>query len=130
MTMLKKFALAVGVATGVLGMVVPFAKHGPHTFELLRLWPGLFLDAVVLFIVPGLLVAFGSYLHTLQGKTLGLVMLLIGGIFLAGMSLIYFFGGAVFYVFGLWGGVVVILQSLMAILTVGSSLVVHRPPDS
>jgi hypothetical protein len=104
MTMLRKFELAGGVATGVLGIVVPFAKHVTHTFELLRLWPGLLLDAVALFIVPGLLVAIGSYTHTLQGKTLGFIMLLVGGIFLTVMSVIYLVGGAVFYVFGLWGG--------------------------
>ena len=71
MTLSKKLELAGGVATGVLGLVAPFSRHGAQTFELFRLWPGLLLDALVLFIDPGLLVAIGSYIHTLQGKTRG-----------------------------------------------------------
>jgi hypothetical protein len=123
MTLSRKFELIGGVATGVLGIVAPFCKNGAHTFELFKLWPGLLLDALVSFVVPGVLVAIGSYIHTRREKTLGFVMLIVGGIFLITASLIYFFGGVVFYAFGLWGGVIVLSQSLMAIITVISSLV-------
>ena len=103
MTLLRKFELAGGVTTGVLGFVAPFYRHGADTFELFWLWPGLLLEALVLFIVPGLLVAIGSYVHSVGLKTWGFVMLSVCGMFLTVMSLIYFFGGAIFYLFGLGG---------------------------
>jgi hypothetical protein len=53
-----------------------------------------------------------------------LVILFIGGIIPTLMGLAHFFGG-VFYVFGLLGGTVVLLQSFMAIVTMVSSLVVR-----
>ena len=128
MTLSRKFELVGGVATGVLGLVAPFCKHGAHTFELFRLWPGLLLGDLVSFVVPGFLVAISSYIHTRQEKTLGFVMLMVGGIFLIVASLMYFFGGVVFYAFGLWGGIMALSQSVMAIATVISSLVVVRDP--
>jgi hypothetical protein len=128
MTLSRKFELTGGVATGVLGLVAPFCRHGADTFALFRLWPGLLLEALVLFIVPGLLVAIGSYVHSVGLKTWGFVMLSVCGMFLTVMSLIYFFGGAIFYLFGLSGGVIVLSQSLMAIITVISSLVGRSPP--
>lgn len=125
MTLSRKIEFASGMITGVLGFFPDLSKHGAHTFELFRLWPGLLVDALLLFIVPGLLVAIGSYLHAAREKTSGFVILLVGGIFLTVMMLIHIFGG-VFYVFGLLGGVVILSQSLMAILTMISSLVVRR----
>lgn len=125
----KKFELVGGVATGVLGLVAPFCRHGvADTFRLYWLWPSLLLEALVFFIIPGSLVAIGSYLHAVKRKTVGFVLVLVGGIFLTVMSLIYFFGGAVFYLFGLLGGVIVLSQSLMAIITVISSLVARSAP--
>ena len=124
MTFSRKFEFACGIITGALGFLPPFCKHGAHAFELFRLWPGLLLDAVLLFVLPGILVTVGSYFHAARNKTSGLVILFIGGIFLTLMGLIHFFGG-VFYVFGLLGGTVVLLQSLMAIITMVSSFVVR-----
>ena len=124
MTFSRKFEFASGIITGALGFLPPFCKHGVHAFELFRLWPGLLLDAVLLFVLPGILVTVGSYFHAARNKTSGLVILFIGGIFLTLMGLIHFFGG-VFYVFGLLGGTVVLLQSLMAIITMVSSFVVR-----
>jgi len=38
--------------TEALGFLPSFCKHGAHAFELFRLWPGLLLNAVLLFVVP------------------------------------------------------------------------------
>lgn len=128
MSLSKKFELVAGVATGLLGLLPPFCKHGANTIELFRLWPGLLLDAILLTVIPGLLVAIGSILHATRDKTSGFVLLLIGGIFLTLMALVYFFGGAIFYGFELWGGIVVLSQAAMAVLTVISSLSPRSKP--
>ena len=70
----------------------------------------------------------GSILHASKGKTGGFVLLLLGSIFLILLSLVYVFGGAIFYRFGLPGGIVVLSQALLALLTVISSLVVKSQP--
>jgi hypothetical protein len=117
----KKFELAGGAATGVLGVLVglvaPFVRHGSHTFELYISWPGLLLGDVVSFVIPGLIVALGSYLHSVARKTWGFVLLLVGGTFLLVTMPIHFFGG-VFYFYGLWGGLLRLSPSAMAILTI------------
>jgi len=79
MTFSRKFEFASGMITGALGFFPPFCKHGTHAFELFQLWPGLLLDAMLLFIIPGLLVTIGSYFHAARNKTSGLVILFIGG---------------------------------------------------
>lgn len=102
----KKFELAGGATTGVLavvlGVVAPFIRHGAHTFELYRLWPGLLLGDLIAFVIPGLLVAIGSYVHSVARKTWGFILLLVGGIFLSVMMPIHFLGG-VFYFYGFGG---------------------------
>ncbi len=124
MVLVKKLEIVGGVLTLILGLLPPFVKHGSQTVELFRLWPGLLLDFVLLQVVPGVLVAIGSILHASKGKTSGFVLLLLGSIFLILLSLVYVFGGAIFYWFGLPGGIVVLSQALLALLTVISSLVV------
>ena len=123
----RKLELAGGVATGVLGLAAPFFPNGAHTFELFRLFPELLLGDLVIFIVPGLLVAIGAYLHSVGPKTRGFVFLLVGGLFLTVMMFLHIFGG-VFYMFGFWGGVVILSQSLMAVLAMISSLIVGKHP--
>lgn len=125
--MWRRFELLCGVGCCLLGLLPHFWRHGSHTFKLFTESPALLLDAVVLFFLPGLFVAFGSYLHALKGKTLGFVLLLIGGIFLTGMGLIHLVGG-VFYVFGFGAGWIILTQSFLALMTVVLSLVVHTPP--
>ena len=130
MTLAKKLELTSGVATLMLGLAAPFCRHGvADTFRLYWLWPGLVLDALVLFIIPGSLVAIGSYLDAVKRKTVGFVVLLVGGIFLTLMMLIHMFGG-VFYVCGFWGGIVILSQGLLAILTMILSLAVRTPAAS
>jgi len=60
-------------------------------------------------------------------KTAGLILLLVGGIFLTLMMLIYFFSGAVFYLFGLAGGLVILLQGVLALITIISVVVASVP---
>ena len=102
----KKFELAGGVATGVLGvmlaLVAPFVRYGSHTLELYTLWPGLLLGDTIAFAIPGLIVAIGSYLHSVARKSWGFVLVIVGGAFLLVTIPIHFFGG-VFYFYGLWG---------------------------
>lgn len=121
----KKLELVGGAGTAILGFLPAFAKHGAHTFQLST---ALMLDFILLFVVPGLLVAIGSVLHVTWRKTSGFVLLLIGSTFLVLISLIYFFGGAIFYVFGSWGGIVILTQAVVAIITAISSLVVIGQP--
>jgi|SRR6185295_2828371 len=127
MTLTRKLELASGVATLVLGLVAPLCRDGiADTFRLYSHWPGLLLDALLLFVIPGLLVAIGSYFDAVKRKTAGFVVLLLGGIFLTLMMLIHMFGGA-FYVFGLWAGMAILSQGLLAILTIILSVVVRIP---
>jgi hypothetical protein len=124
MSFSKKLELVAGVLTAILGLLPPFCKHGAYTVELFRLSPGLLLDAILLNIIPGVLVATGSILHAARGKTSGFVILLIGSIFLMLMTLVYVFGGAIFYWFGLGGGIIILSQAVIAILTLILALVV------
>ena len=128
MTLSKKFELAGGATTGVLavvlGVVAQFIRHGAHTFELYRLWPGLLLGDLIAFVIPGLLVAIGSYVHSVARKTWGFILLLVGGIFLSVMMPIHFFGG-VFYFYGFGGGLLRLSPSAMAILTIIAALKVR-----
>lgn len=130
MILVRKLELTSGVATLVLGLIAPFCRDGvADTFRLYRLWPGLLLDASIFFIVPGLLVAIGSYLHAVKRKTVGFVVLLVGGIFLTLMMLIHMLGG-VFYVFGFWGGMAILSQGLLAIVTMILSVAGRTPAAS
>jgi hypothetical protein len=126
MTLSKKVELIGGLATLILGLIAPFCRHGvADTFRLYWLWPGLALGALVPIIIPGSFVAMGSYLDAVKSKTFGFVVLLVGGIFVTVMTLVYVFGGAIFYVFGLLGGIVILVQALLAIVTMILSVAVR-----
>lgn len=113
----RKAELCCGVACGLLGPLPFFVQSRTAPLELFRRSPEFLLEAVLMFLLPGLLVAVGSYLHGVRNKKAGLILLLLGGIFLVLMTLIHFFSGAVFYRYGTAGGVVVLLQGLFALLT-------------
>jgi hypothetical protein len=127
MNVWRRAELFCGVACGLLGAFPFFLKHGSHAFELFREWPGLLLEALLLFLLPGFMVAIGTYFHAVRSKRAGLILLLVGGIFLTLMMLIHFFSGAVFYVYGLGGGVVVLLQGVLALITMISVIVGSVP---
>ena len=98
-----------------------------YAFELVRSSSGNLGDALLLFFLPGLLLAVGSYFHAMRMRTFGLILLLVGGIFLTLMMLVHFFSGAVFYLFGVAGGLAILLQGLLA-LTAMISVIVGRVP--
>jgi hypothetical protein len=123
MTAWKRAELFCGVACGVCGVLPFFLRHGIYAFELFKTSSGSLEDALLLFFVPGLLVGVGSYFHAVRRKTVGVILLLTGGIFLTLMMLVHFFSGAVFYLFGIAGGVAILLQGLLAFLTIVSVVV-------
>ena len=125
----RRIELFCGISCGVLGLLPYFLRHGAYAFELFRSSPGNLADALLLFLLPGLLVAGGSYFHAVRKRTVGLILLLVGGIFLTLVMLIHFFSGAVFYLFGVAGGAAILLQGLLALITV-ISVFVRRVPST
>ncbi len=118
MTALRKIELMSGIMTGVLALAVPCILAPPRSVgEFLRLLP--------FYLVPALLVAFGSYVHAVRRKTRGLVMLMVGGSILTLMIFILTLGG-VFYFYGVWGGLLGLTPSAMAILTMIVSLIARK----
>jgi hypothetical protein len=96
----KSIELTSGIATMVLElMTVAILVALEFSGKDLKGW---IEGALLFFLAPGLLVAGGSYLHAIHRKTVGLVMLLVGALFLAVMMFVHAFGG-IFYLYGLWG---------------------------
>lgn len=82
MTFVRKLEVSSGITTLVLGLAAPFCRNAfPDRVGDSLLSPRFLLDALVLFIVPGLLVGIGSFIHSVQRKTWGFVLLLVGGRF-------------------------------------------------
>ena len=75
MNMWRRIELFCGMGCGVLGLLPFFLRHGADAFELFRSSRGNLADALVLFALPGLLVAVGSYFHVVRTRTLGLILL-------------------------------------------------------
>jgi putative effector of murein hydrolase LrgA (UPF0299 family) len=127
MNMWRRIELVCGIGCGVLGLLPFFLRHGAYAFELFRSSSGNLLDALLLFFLPGLLVGVGSYFHAVRTRTFGLILLLVGGVFLTLMMLVHFFSGAVFYLFGLPGGLAILMQGLLALIAM-ISLIIGRVP--
>jgi hypothetical protein len=123
----RRIELFCGSGCGLLGLLPFFLRHGARAFELFRSSSGNLADALLLFFLPGLLVAVGSYFHAVRTKTFGLILLLVGGIFLTLMMLVHFFSGAVFYLFGIPGGLAILLQGLLALIAI-IAVIVGRVP--
>jgi hypothetical protein len=109
MALNKKLAVDSGAATGSLGILIYVAAVITE-----RTSPLLLGDLLVL-TMPGLLVALGSYVYAVKAKKWGAVLLAISGSFLAQQFFAVFFG--LFYIFGLWIGVAMLVQSAIAIVT-------------
>jgi hypothetical protein len=127
MNMWRRIELVCGIGCGVLGPLPFFLRHGAYAFELFRSSSGNLGDALVLFFLPGLSVAAGSYFHAVRTRTFGLILLLVGGIFLTLMMLVHFFSGGVFYLFGVPGGLAILLQGLLALIAM-ISVIMGRVP--
>ena len=121
MTMWRRVELFCGLACGVLGLLPFFWRHGMDAFAIFSQWPELLLDAALLYFLPGLLVAAGSYLHAMRDKTAGFVLVLVVGILLTLMMFVHLVGG-VFYLYGIGGGLIILSQGLLALITVVASL--------
>lgn len=119
--MWRRVELFCGLGCGVLGLLPFFWRHGMHVFALFNQWPELLLDAVLLYFLPGLLVAAGSYLHAVRRKTAGFLLVLVVGILLTLMMFVHLVGG-VFYLYGIGGGLIILGQGLLALITVVASL--------
>lgn len=128
MTTSRRIELFCGCLVALLGLIIPFAKHGSHTFELDRAFPGFILGYVLLFGLPGLLFMIGAYLHAVKQKTAGLVIVILIGLFLTVLGVIFFFGGG-FYVFGLRQGTLVFTQAGLAAVTAILSLFFLKSPE-
>lgn len=129
MNVWKRAELFCGIACGLLGPLPLILRHGAYAFELFRKSSGFLLEAVSLFFLPGLLVAIGSYFHAVRRKNAGLIPLLVGGIFLTLMMLFLFFSGAAFYWYGREGGWVILVQGLLALITMISVTVGSVPAN-
>ena len=84
-----------------------------------------FLSVLLVYVGSALLVACGCYFHAVRQETKGLVLLMIGGSILTLMVFTLTFGGA-FYFYGLWGGVLSLAPSTMAILTMIAALLSRK----
>lgn len=76
MRLAKRIELIFGIATGVLeiitlGVIEVLEPSGNEVAASI-------VGSLLFFLVPGFLVAFGSYLHAIRRKIIGLVMLLVG----------------------------------------------------
>lgn len=59
MNMWRRIELFCGIGCGVFGPLPFFLRHGAYAFELFRSSSGNLADALLLFFLPGLLVAVG-----------------------------------------------------------------------
>ena len=128
MSVLRKLEIACGVATAMLGMAAA-AQMLHMNIETMRRLERSFsvfqelLGASILYILPGLLVALGSYLHASRLRLWGLPMLLISSLLLTIMfvllvlNLAFYTPNTLFWLN--------LLFSALAIVTVIVALLVH-----
>jgi hypothetical protein len=121
MRVAEKIEISGGIATAVFGGVNCFLVLGLDGAGL-RLRD--YLLALLLWMILPLMVAIGSYFHVVRHKVFGLVLLSIGGIFLA---------AAIFYIllvfmsswyFPVWRAIIEIMPSVMALLTMVACVMV------
>lgn len=118
MKLAQRIELIFGIATGVVEIITVgiLEVTEPSGKEVAASIVG----SLLFFLVPGLLVAVGSYLHVIRKTIIGLVMLLIGTLFLTVMMFVHALGG-VFYLYGFWG-FGFILPSVTALVSAIASL--------
>ena len=124
MTALRKVELISGIATGFLALFSPssfsLAVFVFSDFTFKEKLSGL-LSLLVTYIGPAILVAIGSYIHAVRQRASGVVMVLVGGLFLTSIELVVFVGGF-FYALGSWSMAVTLLPWASAIITVIAAL--------
>jgi hypothetical protein len=124
MTSIRKLELGCGVATALLGLILPFRVNGMHTIDLFRLYSELLADALVLSIFPGLLVALGAYAHAAKQRSWGRVLLWATGVFYVILSPLVFLSDAAH------AGWSIALFGLLPAITAIATLLAARKADS
>jgi hypothetical protein len=108
------FKNLTGAATGLLGVFIFFALLGQS-----GVINNTLIDVLLLVVLPGLFVALGSHLAVSGWKRFGSMLLGLSGSWLALMFFAHLFGGAL-YLFGLWIGLAILAQGVLAVLTMMS----------
>lgn len=99
MTYLRKLEIGCGVATGLLGIAAAASMMSADLEAMRRLdrdFPVAqeILVASVIYVLPGLLVAIGSYLHASRLRVWGLPLLMIASLCLVVLLLLLLFASA------------------------------------
>lgn len=117
MTTLSRVERICGVLTGVFAILGAFRSVNPEVTSNIVL-------TLVLYILPSFLVLVGSWIHSGTQKKSGFVILLVGGLVLLVEWVPALLGS--FYVYGLWGGFLVITPGVLATMTIVAAWVSQR----
>lgn len=121
MTLLRRIELICGITTGLLALAVSCTLFRPRlALDVLGILP--------LYLTPAMTVALGSYLHVVRRRRIGWVMLMLGGLILTAIMSVLALGG-LFYLYGLWGGILILGPSATSIMTMLTSLFVQSRND-
>jgi hypothetical protein len=126
----RKLELSCGVLTALLAIIVSLMAIRDDYQTALRLENefhpfGDFLIVAVRFILPGILVALGAYVHAVKQEAWGRVAIILGGLFLSSMFLFNLFLSLTFRRTDLWLGLNFLLP-VLAIVTIIASLIPRR----
>ena len=99
MTLLRKLEIGCGAATGLLGIATAGNMMSADLEVMRRLGRDFpvaqeLLVASAMYVLPGLLVAIGSYLHALRLRTWGLTMVIVTSVCLVILFLLLLFAPA------------------------------------
>ncbi len=121
----RKVELVTGVATAVLAAGVTLLALRTHYLITVRLQEEFMLVedlllGAVRFVLPGLLVALGSYIHAVKDSAgVGRGLLVLGTVFLSGMFVINVFISVAFWQADLWFW----LNLLLPVFAIATSIV-------
>jgi ABC-type glycerol-3-phosphate transport system permease component len=127
MVFARKLELSSGVATAILGLVVPLSLSGMISNMPPEYYRESLIQIIILFVCPGLLVAIGAYAHAVKQRPWGRKLLwVMGALYIIVSPIIFLLGG---YGGGLRQAFLVITPSITAIVTLISSLGTGTPND-
>jgi hypothetical protein len=110
----EKFEISSGIATALFGGVNCFIVLG---MDSPRLRTQDYLFVLLIWMILPLMVAIGSFFHVARQKAFGVVLLSIGGIFLAAAFFYIWLMVLGSWYFPLWRAIIEIMPSVMALLT-------------
>lgn len=118
--MARKIELISGVATAILGLVVPLNLNGAISNMPPEYYRESLIEIIILFVCPGLLVAMGAYAHAVKQKPWGRKLLwVMGALYIIVSPILFLLGG---YGGGWRQAFLVITPAVTAILSLVSSL--------